>query len=160
MNFTDIEEEGFGWIEYRDQQDRGVTYVFVAEKPIFRLRGNSDILYIGKTDNSIQIRYRQETETNNTPRNTQRTNIRLTHVFRQLRRMGIEATCYFTKGQAVSPPLSSGCSNAFSEMLKTWDKGSYIASTTSDFASPSIEKYLLVTYAEEHLELPPLNNRF
>ena len=159
MNFRDIDKD-FNWIRYRAQQDRGVTYAFVAEKPIPRLRGKSDILYIGKTDNSIQTRYRQETETNNTPRNTQMTNIRLTHVFRQLRRMGIEATCYFTKGQTVNPPLSFRCSEAFSKMLKTWDKRSYIDSNTFDFTSPSIEKYLLVTYAEEHLELPPLNNRF
>ena len=159
MNFSDIDKD-FDWIKYSGQQDRGVTYVFVAEKPTSRLRGNSDILYIGKTGNSIQTRYRQETQTRNTPGNTQMTNIRLTHVFRQLIHLGIGVTCYFTKGQTVNPPLSPRRAEAFAQMLMTWDKRSYIASSPSEFANPSIEKYLLVNYAEEHLELPPLNNRF
>ena len=159
MNFSDIEED-FSWIKYSAQQDREVTYIFVAEKPIFRLRGKSDILYIGKTDNSIQTRYRQETQTRNTPGNTQMTNIRLTYAFHQLRLMGVEAICYFTKGHIVSPPLSSRRSEAFSQMVRTWDKRSFNNSNQSDFNSPIIEKYLLVNYAEEHLELPPLNNRF
>lgn len=157
MNFRELERR-FDWIRYASQQDKGVTYVFVATKPIPRLRGESDILYIGQTDNTVQARYRQETETNNTPKNTQMTNIRLTYAFRQLRRMDIAATCYFVKGKYVNPPLSAVGANTFAKRLMTWDKRSYLK--TSDFANPSIEKYLLVNYAETHLELPPLNNRF
>ena len=158
MNFVDIRKD-FAWVRYSGQQDKFVTYVVVASQPVPRLKGESDILYIGETDNTIQNRYKQETETNNTPRNTQMTNIRLTYAFRQLRHMGITATCYFVKGKCViTPPLSLSDANAFAEKLETWDKRTYLK--TSDFTIPSIEKYLLVTYADEHLELTPLNNRF
>ena len=133
-----------------------MTYVFVASCPIPRLRGESDILYIGETDNTINTRYRQETETNNTGKNTQNTNIRTTHVFRKIRQAGISVTCYFMKHKLVR--LQPENAKSFARKLQTWDKRTYME--MRDYSNPTIEKYLLVSYADEHLELPPLNNRF
>lgn len=155
MNFRDT-FEWVEWVEFFGQSDRGVTYVFVSPKPIARLRGESDILYIGETNREIRRRIKEETETNNTDTNTQYTNIRTTHVFRQLRQIGTSAKCYFVQRQSMH--LSSKVALPFAEKLRTWDKSTYI--NRPDWSRPSIEKYLLVTYADEHLELPPLNNSF
>lgn len=155
MNFEDIDLP-VDWVPYAGQSDRNVTYVFMASTPISRLRSESNILYIGKTVSPIRVRYRQETETNNTGRNTQNTNIRTTYVFRQIRPLGIIATCHFVRDERIRLPHDEA--QAFAEKLKTWDKQTYVKS--GDHATPTIEKFLLVTYAEEHLELPPLNNRF
>jgi len=49
----------------------------------------------------------------------------------------------------------------FLEKIKTWDKR-YFNELNSEDARISVplEKYLLVMFADEHLEVPPLNNRF
>ena len=147
------------WVEYSGQRDRSVTYIFVASKPIARLRGESDILYIGKTDGEIRKRFKDETENNNTPKNTQATNIRMTHVFRQLNLAGISYTCFFVEKTTLHLP--SEIERTFAEKLRTWDKNAYVRMTRmADFSMPTMEKYLLITYADEHLELPPLNNSF
>ena len=64
--------------------------------------------------------------------------------------------CFFTKDKSL--PLSSEMAQGFAQERKTWDKTAY--NKAGDYSMPTIEKYLLVTYADEHLELPPLNNRF
>ena len=51
--------------------------------------------------------------------------------------------------------LSSEEEQRFSQRLRTWDKRAYIG--MGDHYRPTLEKYLLITYADEHLELPPLN---
>lgn len=155
MNFDSVKHE-LSWKEYSKQDEAGVTYVYVSPVPLARLKGESDILYIGYTDRSVRFRYREETETNNTGKNTQSTNIRTTHIFRQLKRMGLEATFYFVKGKNLQ--LGESEAAEFANLLQTWDKRAY--TEFSDFREPSLEKYLLVRYASEHLELPPLNNRF
>jgi hypothetical protein len=46
--------------------------------------------------------------------------------------------------------------------LRTWDKKGFLSLSerpNADQIEPSLEKYLLVCYAVEHLEVPPLNNR-
>ena len=155
MDFQDIESWA-QWFKYCGQQDNAVTYVYVASRPVPRLRGQSDILYIGETENAINVRYKQETQTNNTGKNTQNTNIRTTHVFGQIPQEGISVTCYFTKHKFL--PLRQGNAQSFALMLKTWDKRAY--TKMGNYSNPTIEKYLLVSYADQHLELPPLNNRF
>ena len=155
MNFEDIAKWA-QWVKYSGQPDKAVTYVYIASQPVTRLRGESDILYIGETDNAISTRYQQETETNNTGKNTQNTNIRTTHVFHQIRQAGISVTCYFMKHKHTN--LCSENASSFARELQTWDKQTYIK--MRDYSNPTIEKYLLVTYSDDHLELPPLNNRF
>ena len=155
MNFRDIEHWA-KWVRFSGQHDRGVTYVYVASQPFARLRGESDIIYIGETNNSIRTRYSQETETGNTGWNTQNTNIRTTHVFRELRQSGAAVACYFVKGQKVR--LHPEFSETFARKLQTWDKRTFVQ--MQDYSRVHLEKFLLVTYADEHLELPPLNNRF
>ena len=112
--------------------------------------------YIGETNNSIRTRYSQETETGNTGWNTQNTNIRTTHVFRELRQSGAAVACYFVKGQKVR--LHSEFSETFARKLQTWDKRTFVQ--MHDYSRVHLEKFLLGTYADEHLELPPLNHRF
>ena len=128
----------------------------MAPEPIARLRGESDILYIGETTGEIWNRFRQETATNNTPGVTQNTNIRTTPVFRQLELGGISAMCFYAMRTLLS--LSSEEEQRFSHRLVTWNKSAYVG--MDDYSRPTLEKYLLITYADEHLELPPLNNRF
>ena len=111
-----------------------MTYVFVASRPIPRLRGESDILYIGETDNRINTRYRQEAETNNTGKNTQNTNIRTTHVFRQIYQAGISVTCYFMKHKVVR--LQPETTKSFAPKLQTWDKRTYME--IRDYSNPTI----------------------
>ena len=155
MKFEDIGHWA-EWVKYSGQSDSGVAYVYVASGPIARLRGDSDILYVGITDNAIRARIKWEMETNNTPGNTQNTNIRITHVLCRLKQSGISVTCFFTKEKSLT--LSSEMAQGFAQKWKTWDKAAY--NKAGDYSMPTIEKYLLVTYADEHLELPPLNNRF
>ena len=127
--------------------------------PIRCLKGDSDILYIGKTKQAIRSRFAQETRTNNTEGNTQLTNIRMTHVFSQL---GLDNTkCFY-----VNKPdqmLSGDEKRDFVERLRTWDKGFYqktAKGNPTEQTTVPFEKYLLVMYADEHLEVPPMNNSF
>jgi len=157
MNYETIREK-YDWIKFSNQIDKNVTYVFVLNRAVARLSGASDILYIGKTEQAIAKRYEQETRTNNTSRNTQQTNIRMTHVFQ---RLGIQnVKCYYTK--TLSQALSGDERARFLRECGTWDKKFCIQLEDRE-ADPSLEvpleKYLLVCYAAEHLEVPPMNNR-
>jgi hypothetical protein len=156
MKFESIQDR-FEWAPYQGQKDRNVTYVFVANEPIGRLRGSSDILYIGKTEQSIAIRYVQETSTNNSGRNTQQTNIRMTHVLGEIGPGNYH--CYFVK--SLNLKLSGNEKEDFLKKLRTWDKKYFLKITQfgkeNEIEIP-IEKYLLVRYAAEHLEVPPMNN--
>ena len=49
MNFSGIQNRFEGEM-YSGQMDSDVTYAFVLNKPVPRLVGESDILYIGKTE--------------------------------------------------------------------------------------------------------------
>ena len=155
MNFADLDFVP-DWIRYRGQTNRQVIYVFVASNPIIRLRGQSDILYVGRTSGSIRKRFNEETATNNTSGNTQNTNIRTTYIFGKMKELRIDSKCYFTQQDILH--LTSRDASTFSDKMRTWDKRAY--RNTSDFAKPNIEKYILINYANEHLELPPLNNSF
>ncbi|WP_434950576.1 hypothetical protein ACRWQL_13850 [Shewanella sp. HL-SH4] len=42
---------------YEAKQDKGVVYFFRSQEPIPRVKGQSDILYIGKTDQTLNRRY-------------------------------------------------------------------------------------------------------
>ena len=44
------------------KEGKGVVYFFMSEKPIPRICGESNILYIGKTKNTIRTRYFQYAE--------------------------------------------------------------------------------------------------
>jgi len=157
MNAKDLLER-FECHQYTGQTCTDVTYFFRAPKPIRRLSGESDILYIGKTAQGINSRYRQETRANNSPGNTQQTNIRTTYIFRRLEIP--QPTCFFIKVEDFH--LQGNDCAAFLEKLRFWDKKFYIGLNifpeTNDIVIP-LEKYLLISYADEHLEVPPLNNR-
>lgn len=149
---------GFRWHRFSGQDDRNVTYIYLSSPPIPRVRGESPILYVGKTTMSIARRVHDETHTNNTPGNTQNTNIRLSTVIAELVRLGHTVDTYFTEGLMFSPPSDEH--RAVMEILRVWDKRAWTecargGSAISDFA---IEKYLLCHYAAVHLELPPLNS--
>ncbi len=157
MNYEMIREK-LDWIEFSNQSVKNVTYVFVLNRAVDRLSGASDILYIGKTEQAIAKRYEQETRTNNTPKNTQQTNIRMTHVFHLL---GIQnVRCHYTK--TLSHTLSGDERARFLRECRTWDK-KFCIQLEDRQTDPSLvvplEKYLLVCYAAEHLEVPPMNNR-
>lgn len=152
MNFNNIQNQ-YQWVQYCGQNTPNVTYVFVLKQPVQRLHGASDILYVGETLQPISRRYTQETNTNNTPSNTQQTNIRLTHIFGLLGLANV--TCYFTDTmQCVIPP-----NDPFLQHLATWDKKYYRGVVNNNPIQVSLEKKLIVTYAVDHLEVPPLNNR-
>jgi hypothetical protein len=157
MNFESIKNL-FKWAEYEGQENKNVTYIFVANKKIERLRESSNILYIGRTKQSIAVRYRQETSIRNSKGNTQNTNIRMTHIFEKL---GLRnCKCYFAK--SLDLKLSGNEKEGFLEKLKTWDKRFF--RQINDSRKKRVikiprEKYLLVRYADDHLELPPMNNR-
>jgi hypothetical protein len=156
MNFEDTGQ--FPWIMFDGQSDQNVSYIFVASTPITRLAGVSDILYVGKTEQPISKRYKQETNTKNSPKNTQQTNIRMTHIFSKI---GL-GTCKCFYVQDLDMVLDSTTAEIFIENLKTWDKQFYLKNVQEQGAGSitiPVEKYLLVNYAAEHLELPPLNNR-
>lgn len=157
MNFADIRDR-FEWVAFSGQMDSDVTYAFVLNRPVARLVGESDILYIGKTEQAIRVRYEQETKTKNSPRNTQQTNIRTSFVFAEI---GLEnVKCFYVK--ALTVDLSGIDCDTFLERLKTWDKKVFLALSErprSPSLAVSMEKYLLVRYTSEHLEVPPLNNR-
>ena len=157
MNLATLRDQ-FDWVPFSGQMDSDVTYAFVLNRPVPRLIGESDILYVGKTEQAIRVRYEQETRTKNSPKNTQQTNIRTTFVFDKIGLENVE--CYYVK--ALTTVLSGGVCDKFLEGLRTWDKKSFLAlseNPRSPGLEVSLEKYLLVQYASEHLEVPPLNNR-
>ena len=154
MNFRDLQAR-FHWTPYEGQTDSKITYVYVRKSPIRRLAGDSDILYIGTTDRAIRERFSAQTSTNNTEGSTQNTNIRLNHVFKNL---GLENfNCFFIRQSYEN--LAENEKSDFMERLRTWDKKFYRSITQGNPTKPiPFEKYLLVTYADEHLEVPPMNN--
>lgn len=152
MNFNDIENQ-FQWTLYAGQNTGNVTYVFVLNQQIARLSGASDIIYVGKTTQPISRRYIQETNTNNTIGNTQQTNIRLTHIFGLLDLANV--TCYFTTTMEVIVPRN----DPFLQHLAIWDKRYFLNVVNANPVAVSLEKKLIVTYAVDHREAPPLNNR-
>ncbi len=157
MNYETI-EDAYDWIQFNNQYDKNVTYIFVLNRTIPRLSGMSNILYFGKTEQPIATRYNQETDTNNTSRNSQQTNIRMTHVFQ---RLGIQnVKCYYTK--ILNHRLSGEAMMKFLGECRTWDKKFYMQfedKRNNLYLEIPLEKYLLVSYASEHLEVPPMNNR-
>ena len=157
MNFAGIQDR-FKWVPYSGQMDSGVTYAFVLNRPVARLIGESDILYIGKTEQGIRVRYEQETRTKNSPGNTQQTNIRTSFVFDKIGLANVK--CFYVK--ALTADLSGIDCDSFLEGLRTWDKKAFLALSErprTPSLTVSLEKYLLVRYTAEHLEVPPLNNR-
>lgn len=44
------------------KKHKGIVYFFMTKKPIPRVKGESNILYIGKTENSLSQRYFQHSE--------------------------------------------------------------------------------------------------
>ncbi len=76
MDFAGIQND-FNWIAYSGQSDCDVTYLFVLDRPVARLVGVSDILYIGKTEQAVRTRCHQETRPSNSASSTQQTNIRV-----------------------------------------------------------------------------------
>lgn len=143
--------------QYSGQDTGNVTYFFISETPIQRLRGESDILYIGKTRGPIRNRYLAETATNNTPGCDQNTNIRTTYIYKIISPNGPQ--CFYIQEMFLTLDGDEKCQ--FLEKIKTWDKR-YFNELNSEDARISVplEKYLLVMFADEHLEVPPLNNRF
>lgn len=132
-----------------------VTYLIVLNRAVMRLQDQSDILYIGETRQPISKRYQQETSTNNTNKNTQATNIRLTHILAKLDKINV--ALYFTNTMTQNIAQTD---LVYTE-LQSWDKNYYYKNNISgqNPATISLEKYLLVSYAVDHLEVPPLNNR-
>lgn len=156
MRFIDLRND-FQWVKYTDQIDSNVTYIYVLNDTVSRLRGDSDILYIGKTTQQIIDRFKQETSTRNTHKNTQNTNIRTTFIFEAFGLQNV--SLYYVR--SLSSTLNEAKSHSFLEALKIWDKKSYthLADARGRALEVSLEKYLLVRYASDHLEVPPLNNR-
>jgi hypothetical protein len=157
MNFAVLCDR-FEWVLYSGQMDSDVTYTFGLNRPVTRLVSESDILYIGKTEQAIKIRYEQETRTKNSPRNTQQTNIRTSFVFEKIGLANVK--CYYVR--SLTANLTGAEWAEFLEGLRTWDKKAFLTLSESPKAAldeVSLEKFLLVRYAKEHLEVPPLNNR-
>lgn len=156
MNFSDLSRL-FQFEEFCNQETENVTYVINYAKEIKRLNGSSDILYIGRTEQSIKKRFHQETSTRNSRWNTQQTNIRTTYIYSKI---GLEnISCFFCNGLSIN--LNDECQKSFLEKCMYWDKKYYLQRIEQPDAglNISLEKYLLVTYSDEHLEVPPLNNR-
>lgn len=82
----------------------------------------------------------------------------MTHIFS---RIGLsECKCFYVTDLDIV--LDSTRAEEFIEKLKTWDKQYYLKNVQEqgvETITIPVEKYLLVNYASEHLELPPLNNR-
>ena len=157
MNFASLQRD-FKWLSFDNQMDSDVTYVFVGQSKVPRMIGVSDILYIGKTEQAIKIRFEQETRASNSPKNTQQTNIRMTYI---LDKIGTnDYQCFYVRKLVMK--MSGAKTTDFLEKIKTWDKQFFLKlmdSHSGGSLDVPIEKYLLVTYTHEHLELPPLNNR-
>ncbi|MCR5763194.1 MAG: hypothetical protein K6G00_07430 [Treponema sp.] len=155
MNFNELKSR-ISFINYNSQTDSNVTYCFVYKEFISRLKGKSDILYIGKTEQPIKKRYFQETNTQFSEKNSQRTNIRTTYIYEKL---GLENfSCFYTKSLTIK--LSAEELKLFLENLKAFDIQYRNLILKKETNEVDLEKYLLVSYGAEHLELPPLNNRF
>lgn len=155
MIFNELKKR-INFVEFSGQKDSDVTYCFVYNNMIPRLISSSDIIYIGKTEQPIKKRYYQETNTQFSEKNLQKTNIRTTYVYEKLGLNNVK--CFFTK--ALTIELSDEELKTFLEQLKAFDiqYRSYILSKNTN--KVDLEKYLLVSYGSDHLELPPLNNKF
>jgi hypothetical protein len=150
----------FRWQAFAGQSIRDVTCFYAITPPAGRLRGRSSVLYIGQTTNAIDARYRQETETNNTLGNTQATNIRTSHVFRAIRARGDRIELYFTEG--ISFRLPKERVDQYGQLLEIWNKNHYVKHfkpNPDGSLDLEIERFLLSHCADEHLEVPPPNNR-
>lgn len=155
MIFNELKKR-INFVEFSGQKDSDVTYCFVYNNMIPRLISSSDIIYIGKTEQPIKKRYYQETNTQFSEKNLQKTNIRTTYVYEKLGLNNVK--CFFTT--ALTIELSDEELKTFLEQLKAFDiqYRSYILSKNTN--KVDLEKYLLVSYSSDHLELPPLNNKF
>ena len=82
----------------------------------------------------------------------------MTHVFQ---RLGIQnVKCYYTK--ILNYSLSGETMTKFLRECRTWDKKFCLQleeKQNGTYLEVPLEKYLLVCYASEHLEVPPMNNR-
>jgi hypothetical protein len=148
----------FPWRQFAGQEDRVVTYVYVTRPAVPRMRGESSILYIGQTEQSIAKRVDQEMRARNTVGNTQNTNIRMSAVLSELQRARHSIATYFTPGLTFTP--SAAELETVLSILQVWDKRAWVQFTQRQPAAQEfeIEKFLLCHYAVVHLELPPLNN--
>jgi len=149
----------FRWQRFSGQNSHFVTYIYLVKPSVCRLRGESSVLYVGKTKDSIAERYKKETQTRNTPGNSQATNLRLSHLIPLLRGRGDEIELYFTDG--LSFPLPPAEAADFGKMLETWNKSHFRSKFKQDVNSifqVEIETFLLIHYAAAHWEVPPLNN--
>ena len=159
MNFKDG-LAGEKWEEFTGQQVREATYMYVAsDKSIRRLKGESNILYIGSTQ-SLNRRHKDETKDRIVQPNTQSTNTRLSYLLPRLttdKDIDLEHKLYFTKVRVKR--LAPNEKYDFANLLRVWVKSAHTKGTI-DLNTPPLETYLLVRYAADHLELPPLNNRF
>ena len=148
----------FDWCKFASQKTSSVTYIYLVTPAVKRLRGQSSVLYIGKTKGPIDKRYRQETKTKNTLRNSQATNIRLSFVIPALIQCNNRIDVFFTHGLTLS---LAGCEvERFGEILQVWNKRHFLDhyKVNNGIVELPIEKFLSVHYAEAHLEVPPLNN--
>ena len=152
MNYSSITSLAL-WTLYSGQTSKNVTYIWVLNRTVPRLVDCSDILYIGATQQPISKRFTQETRTASGGGNTQGTNIRLTHVLSQL---GVQNCKLYFTSQVLCPVIQQ---SPFFANLQIWDKKNFLAFAQHNPASVSLEKYLLVMYAADHFEVPPLNNR-
>lgn len=155
MNFNELKSR-ISFINYNLQNDSNVTYCFVYKESISRLQGKSDILYIGKTEQPIKKRYFQETNTQFSEKNSQKTNIRTTYIYKKLGLQNV--SCFYTKSLTIK--LSVEELKLFLENLKAFDIQYRNLILEQETNVVDLEKYLLVSYGAEHLELPPLNNKF
>jgi hypothetical protein len=149
----------FTWHKYVNQKDESVTYIYLIKPPIYRLRGQSSVLYIGKTEQPICKRYKQEMYTKNTLVNSQATNIRMSHVSQLLLNRNDKIEMFFTHN--ISFLLFGEKAKEFGNILQFWNKSHYQKFFIVDDngnAEVSIEKYLITEYAKDHWEVPPLNN--
>jgi len=149
----------FQWHRYTEQDDASVTYIYTVAPPVSRLNGRSSVLYIGKTEQPISKRFAQETRTNNTPGNSQATNIRTSHISQLLLDRGDKISLYYTR--SLSFDLLGREAEEFGRNLQTWNKSHFQRFFKPDSrgkVTVSIEKYLLVEYAKNYWEVPPLNN--
>lgn len=143
MNFRDID---VGWKDFSGQDDEGVTYIYVSRRPVSRLKGSSDILYVGQTTGSISRRIQAQTTTS-PRRGGGDTNSRLSYILSQLGGW----RCFYVDGYLW--PMSPADRQRFNRVRNVF-------TSQKKGARLTFEKYLLVLYADEHLELPPLNNAF
>jgi hypothetical protein len=145
-----------------------VTYLYVLDRALGRVSGNSDILYIGETTNGLHQRYYQEVRQPDPWANgivlnggtEQQTNIRLRHLHAQLNGPQ-HITVWYTP--IINMPLPADWADHKAALMH-WHRNLFKVYHQQELnglePQVNLEQYLLVKYASEHLELPPWNNRF